>query len=809
MQLRLRGGVLDLDARRVHGPRGALRLTELECAALAHLAARPGEVVTREALLVEVWGYAEGVVSRAVDHTMSRLRKKIEVDPAAPDHLETVFGGGYRLRLGPRAGAASVPAARDPFVGRTPELTHLCELRDAGARMITLTGPAGVGKSRLARQYAATEAASSGARVLLCSLESATTSLQLCIGVAGALEVSLGSVAVQQVGAELARLGPGLLVLDNLEQLGEAARGPLRAWLDQAPALTLMATSRRRLGVRGEHVLSLDGLDPADAVRLWALRVRQVRADYDVAQEDEAALARVLDELDRLPLALEMAAARMGIWELPQLERALRERFSVLVREDASVDRHRSMAVALAWSWEALSPDAQAALRALAVFRGSFALDAAQAVAGPDRGPVWLADLLRTLVDHSLVQRCADNRFRLLRTVADFIEQAGLDPAAKARHMAWFAAWGAPARRARIAACPQVPARDLANVAVAAERASGSPTIGPLVLALWTLVDALGPASAGWPLLLEAIATPGLEPRVADDLLAARVQALRRLGNPAGARAAARALGPPELPGRAALAIHLGVDDSPDLAVLGAHSPVGAWLVARIHARRGQLAQALDGLERALQGLPPREALVAQAMQAHLFARLGQRRAASATRELALERWERVYAPRAQARAQLHLARLERDLGRPALDGLDEAIASSLALGEPALAAEAQALMASLSGDSAEALRAARAAADLATRADNDRVRALAYAALAEVRLAEGAWPEVLQAIDRALPLANRTDQVVLGLTLSVWRVVARRGQGHPAAVDTAVADDLEALEDRPLVARLRAALSG
>ena len=100
MQLRLRGGVLDLDARRVHGPRGALRLTELECAALAHLAARPGEVVTREALLVEVWGYAEGVVSRAVDHTMSRLRKKI-----GADRIETVRGLGYRLN--PLEGAAA------------------------------------------------------------------------------------------------------------------------------------------------------------------------------------------------------------------------------------------------------------------------------------------------------------------------------------------------------------------------------------------------------------------------------------------------------------------------------------------------------------------------------------------------------------------------------------------------------------------------------------------------------------------------------------------------------------------------------
>ncbi|MCP4920839.1 MAG: hypothetical protein GY913_28425 [Proteobacteria bacterium] len=261
--LELTGCVVDLDRERVVRGDDELKLTTKEVALLRYLAERPGELVTHEALLVEVWGYAPTVQTRAIANAVARLRKKIERNPREPDHLFTVYGGGFRLRtLVARAAPAQEAAAIDPLVGRRDELDAIERAFAQGARLVTLVtlvGPGGAGKTRLAREKL-------GDRTLFVRLEEATAPLQACIAVAGSLRVSVGSLAVEQIGRELGRMGELLLILDNLDNLEQLdGSGLVERWLLIAPELRVLATSRHSLGFAAEQVVPVGPLPIEDA----------------------------------------------------------------------------------------------------------------------------------------------------------------------------------------------------------------------------------------------------------------------------------------------------------------------------------------------------------------------------------------------------------------------------------------------------------------------------------------------------------------------------------------------------------------
>ncbi|MCB9523838.1 MAG: hypothetical protein H6702_10805 [Myxococcales bacterium] len=322
------------------------------------------------------------------------------------------------------------------IVGRQVERAALAE-RLAPGRLVTLVGPGGVGKTRLALDALA-QAGEAGAFV---ALEAAESVAGVIAAVASALAVpglagEVPAAQAERVARALAARGPFLLVLDNLEQV-LAAAPQLAAWRAAAPALTVLATSRAPLALRDETVLDLGPLSLPDARALFAARVAAAGGRLG---EDAAAVDALLARLDRLPLALELAAARTRLLSPAGLLARLEAGQTGLGRgawRDRPA-RQADLAASVGWSWRLLTADQQADLTACAVFRGAFDADAAAAVLA-ERQLDGLADLL----DHSLVQRLADERFALFGMVRAYALAHGPAPvlaAAADGHRAWYLA---------------------------------------------------------------------------------------------------------------------------------------------------------------------------------------------------------------------------------------------------------------------------------------------------------------------------------------------------------------------------------
>jgi predicted ATPase/DNA-binding winged helix-turn-helix (wHTH) protein len=429
-QLRLRTGVIDLGRQRVIRPDGVVSLTTRETELLAYLVARPGQAVSRDELLERVWGYRSSNPTRAVDLAVRRLRAKVEPDPKVPVHVLSVHGVGYRFvpaddtedTAGTEGRSTNVIVPRTSIVGRDGPIAEVTALLTGGRRLLTLTGPPGSGKSRLALEVASRAMAQFPGGVWFVDLAGLTGMDALRRAVAEVVGISPD----EDLARSLAARSPHstLLLLDTFEHLEGQAGSAVGAWLDQAPSLHLLVTSRERLHVRGEHVVEVAPLSVDDGVTLLRERVSAVRADAQLA--DIEVLRQVVLKLDGLPLAIELAASRAGALAPPQLLDRLRRRFKLL-RESRSdrVLRHRSLLAALEWSWALLPAPERRALSRLSVLEGTFPLEAAEALLAGD-GPEspWPADLLQALRDKSLVAIAADPapqiRFVLLNSVREF-----------------------------------------------------------------------------------------------------------------------------------------------------------------------------------------------------------------------------------------------------------------------------------------------------------------------------------------------------------------------------------------------------
>jgi predicted ATPase/DNA-binding winged helix-turn-helix (wHTH) protein len=413
--------------------RGGVRtatLTTLERKALAYLADRPGQDVSQDTLLVEVWGYKRGVASRAAYFTLRRLRQEIEPDPAHPRHIVTVHGVGYRFV--PVDGPASVAPSAAPlaahnlvpeptvFVGRVTERDRLLARLPQRPRLITLLGPGGAGKTRLAIELGFGWLAAALGEVWFVPLVDARSSAEVVTGVALALGVPLRpddtpEAAASQIGRALAARGPVLLLLDNAEHLTAAVAPWVRGWLVAAPNLSVLVTSRVRLRVAGEVIERLGPLAPADALALLLSRAADHGVVLDPSDPDLAALVA---RLDGLPLALELAASRLATHAPVGLLRRLDDRLTLL----RGATRHRadSLQVALESSWALLAaPDADA-FAALSVFPNGFWLADAEVVFGSE-----MTDAVERLLDASLLTasphpELGELRFRMLETIGLF-----------------------------------------------------------------------------------------------------------------------------------------------------------------------------------------------------------------------------------------------------------------------------------------------------------------------------------------------------------------------------------------------------
>lgn len=368
------------------------------------------------------------------------------------------------VSLGVRATVAvrMLPAHVASFVGRCAEVAEVVRLAD-DARLLTLTGAGGSGKTRLALEAAARIAARGEVAVSWAELASVSAPSEVVPHVAEQLGVR-EQRAGQAQAALIERLGTGrhLLVLDNCEHVIDPAARLVDALLRACPGLRVLATSREPLAIGGERAWLVPSLatPPAtlrdaaqlatfDAVALFVTRAQDASPSFTLTPARAPIVAEICRRLDGLPLAIELAAARVPVLPPEELLARLDDRLRLLTRgARTAVPRHQTLRATIDWSYALLTADEQRLLDRLSVFTGGFTLDAAGAVCADDGAPAWsVLDVLARLVDRSLVamkETTHGARYHLLETVrqyaAERLTARGEDEAIERRHAEHVAA---------------------------------------------------------------------------------------------------------------------------------------------------------------------------------------------------------------------------------------------------------------------------------------------------------------------------------------------------------------------------------
>jgi serine/threonine protein kinase/predicted ATPase len=440
--------------------------------------------------------------------------------------------------------ARRLPAESNAFVGRSDELSWLARtFFDEGARVVTLLGLGGAGKSRLATRFAGSSRQRWPGGAVRCDLLDARDEPDdVARAVAVALEVPLGRAPIEQVGYALRGRADSLLVLDSAERSRASVVRCLTRWLELAPNVRFLLTSRERVDAPSERRLSLEPLDRPSAIALFSARAQAVRANVE---HDEQTLEALVDLLDRLPLAIELAAARTSVLTPARLLERMRERFKLLT-SNARAGRQSTLRAVLDGSWELLRDGERQALAQLSVFHGGFTLEAAERVLRLE--DLWPVDAVRSLVDKSLLIP-SGRRFTMLQSVHAYASErlAATTEAAQAegRHEAYFSALGSieslgALHRHGGKARREALALELDNVLAAVERAlargaTESAALG--ALAAWAVYDAHGPFEPGRALLARVHERLGPEGALAGRVLHALAHAVDSLGD---AKAAAK-----------------------------------------------------------------------------------------------------------------------------------------------------------------------------------------------------------------------------------------------------------------------------
>lgn len=408
----------------------------------------------------------------AFERCRNILRETLGIEPEPEtQHLYAQLQSALRQ---PAAAIPSrkhnLPAPLTRFFGRERDLATLIQqLSNPQNRMITLTGSGGVGKTRLALQIAhqVVDAFTDG--VWLTELTASTDALSVTQAIASALSIREQSgTALLQTLLAAVRDKHLLLVLDNCEQVRDDCATLVAQMLAAASKLTVLATSRLPLRIDGEIVhrvpslalpnsisnehkahepdVSIEILLTYAAVQLFVDRATSVQTNFALHTGNAAVVVQLCHRLDGIPLALELAAARVNVMPLDVLAQRLDKHLSVLTSGNpAALPRHRTLHALVAWSYNLLSESQQALLRQLSVFAGGWTLEAAEAICDANSKDTVLDDLIH-LVDHSLVvfgHSPEQSRYTLLETIRQFAEaqfqQADEVHAAQARHAHYYA----------------------------------------------------------------------------------------------------------------------------------------------------------------------------------------------------------------------------------------------------------------------------------------------------------------------------------------------------------------------------------
>ncbi len=412
----------------------------------AELVAELGELVTGHPLRERLRAAHMRALQRAGRHQealdsyrrfRTRLGDETGLDPSpalAAVHRDILTRD---LPVGGRP-RGNLPAITTALIGRDAAIAAVRDRLD-GHRLVTLTGPGGVGKTRLAL------AAAAG---LVDAYDDGVWLVELAGGGAGApADAVRGALDVRDLRA--LRASGMLLVLDNCEHVVDAAAELAGRLLRDCAGLRIIATSRQPLGVAGEALVPVPPLDVPDGVALFAARARAAAPGFRLDAGNADAVAEICRRLDGMPLALELAATRVPGLGVQAIVERLDDRFRLLDRDRrGGPARQRTLTATIGWSWDLLTPDEQAVLRRVSVHAGGFTLASAEAVAA---GGGDTAGVLSGLVDRSLVAVAAGGRFRLLESVGAYaaarLEEAGEADAVRARHRAYFVALAEEADR--------------------------------------------------------------------------------------------------------------------------------------------------------------------------------------------------------------------------------------------------------------------------------------------------------------------------------------------------------------------------
>lgn len=421
------------------------------------------ELAERAGLSAKAIGALErGRRQRPYPHTIRALADALGLSDAARAELAGTMPPRERSPEQPPANTPALPAPPTPLIGREQELAELGDLLRAGvARMVTLTGPGGVGKTRLALEVAHHLRAGIPGGVGFVPLAPLSDPALVLASIAQALGLTEGGAATVRE-LLVARLAPQpwLLVLDNLEHLLDAAP-EIADLLAACPSLTVMGTSRAPLRIRAEHeypvrplalpdlsrVPVLDDVAHVGSVRLFLERAQAAAPAFRLTQANCAAVAAICRRLDGLPLALELVAARVRALTPTELLARIDSLLPLLVGGSRDLpQRQQTMAAAIGWSYRLLGPAEQALFRRLSVFAGGWSLDAAEAVAaGGEIAVDDVVDLLASLVEQSLVVAEAgpegSTRYRMLEPIRQFaaqcLEEASERDALRDSHLRW------------------------------------------------------------------------------------------------------------------------------------------------------------------------------------------------------------------------------------------------------------------------------------------------------------------------------------------------------------------------------------